>query len=217
MFINNVFSFVWAVSYAFAFEVSIKCKYEPKLFLQISVWLSKNAEFHADFKSLEKVVITSNVPVVFMARYVMVLRSATSLRGALEGLGPENRDFFGPWNDTSEASAIWAQKSPSHLPPKKVSNKNLIDIFTFPTLLMFVKLICLKLSLCIFEIFSTDWKSTWSSACYDTPLLIFSNNVILLHIANFEAHCAQNVKKHYSVNVSWNTFCIYQLVCVFIF
>jgi hypothetical protein len=33
---------------------------------------------------------------VFMARYVMVLRSATSLRGALEGVGPENPDFFGP-------------------------------------------------------------------------------------------------------------------------
>ncbi len=31
-----------------------------------------------------------------MARYIMVLRGATSLRGALEGVGPENRDFFGP-------------------------------------------------------------------------------------------------------------------------
>ncbi len=27
---------------------------------------------------------------------VMVLRVATSLRGALEEVGPENRDFFGP-------------------------------------------------------------------------------------------------------------------------
>jgi hypothetical protein len=44
----------------------------------------------------EYVVITINVPVVFMVRYVMVLRGATSLRGALEGVGPENRDFFGP-------------------------------------------------------------------------------------------------------------------------
>ncbi len=26
----------------------------------------------------------------------MVLRGATSLRGALKGVGPENRDFFGP-------------------------------------------------------------------------------------------------------------------------
>ncbi len=40
--------------------------------------------------------ITINVPVVFMARYIMVLRGATSLRGALEGVGPENRDFLGP-------------------------------------------------------------------------------------------------------------------------
>jgi hypothetical protein len=30
-----------------------------------------------------------------MAQYVMVLRVATSLRGALEGVGPENQDFFG--------------------------------------------------------------------------------------------------------------------------
>jgi hypothetical protein len=28
--------------------------------------------------------------------YLMVLRSATSLLGALEGVGPENLDFFGP-------------------------------------------------------------------------------------------------------------------------
>ncbi len=41
-------------------------------------------------------MLTINVPVVFMARYVMILRGATSLRGALEGVGPENRDFFGP-------------------------------------------------------------------------------------------------------------------------
>jgi hypothetical protein len=39
---------------------------------------------------------TTNVPVVFMARYVMILRGATSLLGALEGVGPENLDFFGP-------------------------------------------------------------------------------------------------------------------------
>jgi hypothetical protein len=45
-----------------------------------------------------------------MARYVMVLRGATSLRGALEGVGPKNRDFFGPWNGTSEASDILGQK-----------------------------------------------------------------------------------------------------------
>jgi hypothetical protein len=39
---------------------------------------------------------TFNVPVVFMARYVMILGGATSLQGALEGVGPKNRDFFGP-------------------------------------------------------------------------------------------------------------------------
>ncbi len=44
----------------------------------------------------QQVIIAINVPVVFMARYLMVLRGATSLRGALEEVGPENRDFFGP-------------------------------------------------------------------------------------------------------------------------
>jgi hypothetical protein len=43
-----------------------------------------------------KAEITINVPVVFMAQYIMVFRGATSLRGALEGVGPENLDLFGP-------------------------------------------------------------------------------------------------------------------------
>jgi hypothetical protein len=50
--------------------------------------------------------LTINVPVVFMALYVMVLRGATSLRGALEGMGPEKSRLF------------WAQKS-SMLHPSK--------------------------------------------------------------------------------------------------
>ncbi len=41
------------------------------------------------WRALTSAIITINVPVVFMARYVMVLRGATSLRGALEGVGPE--------------------------------------------------------------------------------------------------------------------------------
>jgi len=49
-----------------------------------------------DVLNKQPAVVTINVPVVFMARYIMVLRSATALRGALEGVGPENRDFFGP-------------------------------------------------------------------------------------------------------------------------
>ncbi len=46
-----------------------------------------------------------------MARYVMVFRRATSLRGALEEVGPENQDFWGPEMATGETIAIWAQKS----------------------------------------------------------------------------------------------------------
>jgi hypothetical protein len=40
--------------------------------------------------------LTINVPVVFMARYVMVLRRATSLRGALEEWALKIETFLGP-------------------------------------------------------------------------------------------------------------------------
>jgi hypothetical protein len=46
-----------------------------------------------------------------MAQYVMVLRRATSLRGALEGVGPEIKTFLCPDMATSEASSIWVPKS----------------------------------------------------------------------------------------------------------
>ncbi len=71
-------------------------------------------------------ILTISVPVVFMARYVMILRGARSLRGALEGVGPENRDYFGPWNGTSEASAIWAQKSRNNEVHNEVLVRNVI-------------------------------------------------------------------------------------------
>jgi hypothetical protein len=51
------------------------------------------------------------VPVVYMARDVMILIGENPFRGPLEGVGLENRDFLGPWMETSEASAIWAQQS----------------------------------------------------------------------------------------------------------
>jgi hypothetical protein len=37
-----------------------------------------------------------NVPVVYMARDVMILMRAIPFRGPLEGVGPESRDFLGP-------------------------------------------------------------------------------------------------------------------------
>ncbi len=38
--------------FAFAFKVCKKCYYDPKQFFldKISMWVSKNAEFYADFK-----------------------------------------------------------------------------------------------------------------------------------------------------------------------
>jgi hypothetical protein len=50
--------------------------------------------------------ITINVPVVFMAREVMILRRAMFIIRALK-----IESFLGPEMATSEANAIWAQKS----------------------------------------------------------------------------------------------------------
>ncbi len=66
----------------------------------------------------------------------MVLRGATSLWEALEGVGPENRDFFGPWNGTSEASAIWAQKSREW---SSIGRITAIKSYTSPIKCMFSK------------------------------------------------------------------------------
>ncbi len=40
--------------------------------------------------------LSINVPVVLMARYVMVLRRARSITRGIGRVGPGNRDFFGP-------------------------------------------------------------------------------------------------------------------------
>jgi hypothetical protein len=59
-----------------------------------------------------------------MARYVLVLDRQDPLRGALEGVGPENRDFFGPEMATREASAISG-------PKKSSATLRLIDFNSF--------------------------------------------------------------------------------------
>jgi hypothetical protein len=40
--------------------------------------------------------LTINVPVVYMAWDVMILMRKNPFQGLLEGVGPENQDFFGP-------------------------------------------------------------------------------------------------------------------------
>jgi hypothetical protein len=55
-------------------------------------------------------IVTINVPVVYMVRGVMILMWENLFRGPLEGVGPENRDFFGPCNGN--------ERSECHLGPK---------------------------------------------------------------------------------------------------
>ncbi len=50
-------------------------------------------------------LLTINVPVVYMVRGIIILMQENPFRGPLEGVGPENQDFFGPMA-TIEASAI---------------------------------------------------------------------------------------------------------------
>ncbi len=52
-----------------------------------------------------------NVPVVYMARDVMILMWANPLQGPLEGVGLENRDFFAAWIGTDQSKCHLGSKS----------------------------------------------------------------------------------------------------------
>ncbi len=55
--LQNTFLIFWAVFCAFRFKVWKKYKYgQKKFFLNKSKKVSKNAEFHADFESVKKIV-----------------------------------------------------------------------------------------------------------------------------------------------------------------
>jgi hypothetical protein len=60
-------------------------------------------------------ILTNNVPVVYMARDLMILMRAPSITRAKGsgggGGGVKIEPFLGPEMTPSEASAIWAQKS----------------------------------------------------------------------------------------------------------
>jgi hypothetical protein len=116
---------------------------------------------------------TTNVPVVFMARYVMILRGATSLRGALEGVGPENLDFFGPkWHErrAQMARAQGPKKSrfsgptSSNAPRNDVAPLKIITyraIKTTGTLIVNTESICRSCALCI-------WPESELQNCFTT-------------------------------------------------
>ncbi len=63
----------------------------------------------AEYKSYLKGIITINVPVVHIARNVMILIQEIFITRAMEVVGPEIETFLGPDMATSEASVIWAQ------------------------------------------------------------------------------------------------------------
>ncbi len=56
------------------------------------------------------ILMRVNVPVVYMAQYVMVLSVQHHYEGNWKGWALKTATFLGPEMATSEASAIWAQK-----------------------------------------------------------------------------------------------------------
>ncbi len=57
-------------------------------------------------------MLTINVPVVYMARDVMILMRPNLFRGPLEGVCPKNLDFLGHGNGNKRSEEC-------HLSPKK--------------------------------------------------------------------------------------------------
>ncbi len=55
--------------------------------------------------------ININVPVVYMAQYMMMLMRANPVQELSEGVGSENPDFCGPWHSNKQSGC--------HLSPKK--------------------------------------------------------------------------------------------------
>jgi hypothetical protein len=66
--------------------------------------------FKEEIKIKPADLLTNNVPVVYMARDVMILMWANLFRGQLEEVGLENRAFWALKMAPSKASAIWVQK-----------------------------------------------------------------------------------------------------------
>jgi hypothetical protein len=80
-----------------------------------------NTQQHTTLHNSTRVHRTTNVPVVFMALYVMILRGATSLVRALEGVGPKNLDFVGPKWHSLRSCHFRAQKSNDVAPLKIIT------------------------------------------------------------------------------------------------
>ncbi len=66
---------------------------------------------HTTKHSSTRVHKTTNVPVVFMALILNGFEGCKIITRGIGRGGPWKSRLFGPWNGTSEASAIWAQKS----------------------------------------------------------------------------------------------------------
>ncbi len=78
----------------------------------------------------DKAGLTIYVPVVFMAQYIMVLRGATSLRGALEEVGLKKSRFSGPTSSDAPSNDVAPLKTIKY---KRHKNKWYIGSFMYPS------------------------------------------------------------------------------------
>ncbi len=81
----------------------------PKLLKMSCIFIS--CSMHTIFNDYAPFHITTNIHVVYMARYVIVLRRARSITSSIGRGGPWKLRIFGPEMAPSAASALWAQKS----------------------------------------------------------------------------------------------------------
>ncbi len=106
------FSFFRAVSSAFGFKVCKKCLYDPKYFFyNMSIWLWKNTEIDADFKSLKK-----------LGR--KLLEKVRRIRTFSTALQDENQQFFHFYINNFSCRIFWATFS---LDLKSASNFEFFD------------------------------------------------------------------------------------------
>ncbi len=103
--------YVLFVIFTYIVWVNSQIFYQNMDKLVVSVW----SYIHTENCCTHKITLTINVPVVYMAREVMILIRANPLQGSLKGVGPENLTFLGPEMASSESSALWAQNSRSEI------------------------------------------------------------------------------------------------------
>jgi hypothetical protein len=107
--------------------------------LSYNSFSQSKTEVYTKYNDPLKEILTINVPVVFMARYIMVLRGATSLLGALEGVthvtlqGPKKSQFSGPTPSNAPSNDVAHLKTIKY---KRHKNNSYIGNFMYTSVVV---------------------------------------------------------------------------------